>query len=304
MSEPEQPTAVSDEQPETPVRAASADSPETEPAKEPLAEESAAEDSPDEESPDEESLGQSTDEGAPSTEDGGASERQSSPSAEGEPAADGVDDADERADLLGSISTAGSSAPAAGGRSPLLRPRNLALVGVVFAIVVLAAVMAPIAWEAWSSDDGEISTPAQVAGLVLDDSPGAHETIDYLRIAVQTGVSLEKSTGAVYADAAGQSRSVLFVGGTGSIGSPEDALAKTFRLISDDTGGVENVRSVPAGPRGGAMQCGSTKTDGDSMAVCGWADSRSLGIAMFPNRPVDQASELLRSMRNVMQDGH
>jgi hypothetical protein len=50
------------------------------------------------------------------------------------------------------------------------------------------------------------------------------------------------------------------------------------------------------------MKCGTTKTDGSSMAVCGWADHGSLGIAMFPNRPVDESADLLRTMRSSMQN--
>jgi hypothetical protein len=188
------------------------------------------------------------------------------------------------------------------GRSTMLRRRKLALIGGTAAALILAAVLAPIAWESWSQKDVQIATPPRVAGLVLDDSQGAHDTIDYLRIAVQTGVALQKTTGAVYADEAGQSRSVLFIGGTGSISSPEDSLTKTFRLISDDSGGVENVQAVPAGPLGGVMRCGSTKTDGGSMAVCGWADNGSLGVAMFPNRPTDESAELLRTMRKAIQN--
>jgi hypothetical protein len=184
----------------------------------------------------------------------------------------------------------------------LLRPRNLVIAGITAAAVISAAVFGPMAWEVWSEKDVKISTPTRVAGLALDDSQGAHDTIDYLRTAVETGVSLEKTTGAVYADDAGQSRSVLFVGGTGVLVTPEQALSKTFGLITDDAGGVESVHDVPAGPLGGVMRCGTTKTEGTPMAVCGWADHGSLGIAMFPNRPVDQSAELLRTMRKAMQN--
>jgi hypothetical protein len=207
-----------------------------------------------------------------------------------------------RSDPAGTT-TSDSAGTTTSGRSALLRPRNLALISIAVVALVLAAIFVPIASEMWGRDNVRLVTPSRVAGLVLDDSQGAHDTIDYLRTAVQTGVSLEKSTGAVYADEAGQSRSVLFVGGTGAVGSPEDALTKTFRLISDDTGGVESVHTLPPGPLGGVMRCGSTRTDGGSMAVCGWADHRSLGIAMFPNRPVDQSAELLRTMRKAMQNG-
>jgi hypothetical protein len=211
--------------------------------------------------------------------------------------------ADEAITAAEPVASSDSTGTTTSGRSALLRPRNLALISIAVVALVLAAIFVPIASEMWGRDNLRLTTPSRVAGLVLDDSQGAHDTIDYLRTAVQTGVSLEKSTGAVYADEAGQSRSVLFVGGTGAVGSPEDALTKTFRLISDDTGGVESVHSLPPGPLGGVMRCGFTKTDVGLMAVCGWADHRSLGIAMFPNRPVDQSAELLRMMRKAMQNG-
>jgi hypothetical protein len=207
---------------------------------------------------------------------------------------------DDRATLDPSDDAA-SSRPVAGGRSALRRPRNLVLVGVAVVVLILALIFGPIGWELWSQKDVRITTPAHVADLVLDDSQGARDTVDYLRTAVETGVSLEKTTGAVYADGAGQSRSVLFIGGTGVLVSPGEALTKTFGLIADDAGGVENVHEVPAGALGGTMRCGTTQTDGGSMAVCGWADHGSLGIAMFPNRPADQSAELLRTMRNAMQ---
>ncbi len=195
------------------------------------------------------------------------------------------------------------ASPASETRRPgLLRPRNLVIAGVTAAAIVSAAVFGPMAWEVWSEKDVKIATPARVAGLALDDSQGAHDTIDYLRTAIETGVSLDKTTGAVYADEAGQSRSVLFVGGTGVLVTPEQALSKTFGLITDDAGGVDGVHDVPAGPLGGVMRCGTTKTEGTPMAVCGWADHGSLGIAMFPNRPVDQSAELLRTMRKAMQN--
>jgi hypothetical protein len=278
MSEYERPTAASDdEQSATPTRAASTDAPAAGPT---------------------EAVREPGDQVAPPVDDAEPAEEQSGPHT-------GVDaPADEAIAAPEPVAGSDSTGTANADRSALLRPRNVALVSVAVVALVLTAIFGPIAREMWGRDDVRIATPSRIAGLVLDDSQGAHDTIDYLRTAMQTGVPLEKSTGAVYADDAGQSRSVLFVGGTGEVGSAEDALTKTFRLISDDTGGVEGVQSLPAGPLGGVMRCGSTKTDSGSMAVCGWADRRSLGIAMFPNRPVDQSAELLRTMRNAMQTGH
>jgi hypothetical protein len=277
MSEHERPTAVSDdEQFAAPAHAPSADAPVAEPNDLPVS--------------------QPGDPVAPPADDAGPAERPPSPLTEVDASADVAAEAPDGLDSIG-------TATAADGRSTSPRVRKVVVIGVAAAALALAATFGPIAWEAWGHDDVRLVTTPRVAGLVLDDSQGAHDTIDYLRLAVQTGVSLEKSTGAVYADEAGQSRSVLFVGGTGSVSSPDDALTKTFRLISDDAGGVESVQSLSPGPLGGVMKCGSTKTDGGSMAVCGWADHRSLGIAMFPNRPVDQSADLLRAMRNVMQKG-
>jgi hypothetical protein len=184
----------------------------------------------------------------------------------------------------------------------LRRPRNIVLIALVAIVALVGVVFGPMAWRVWSERDVRLTTPQRVAGLELDDSQGAHDTIDYLRTAMETGVTLDHTTGGVYADTTGEPTSVVFVGGTGTLVSPADALNKTFSLITDEAGGVENVREVPAGPLGGTMKCGSTTTDGNEMAVCGWADHGSLGIAMFPNRPVDQSADLLRKMRKAMQD--
>ena len=200
----------------------------------------------------------------------------------------------EGIDVVASPRPAGDSDDAAqaapvGRRSGLLRPRNLVLVTVAVLAIVVAAIFGPAAWDLWSAKNAKLSTPDHVAGLVLDDSQGAHDTIDYLRTAVETGVSLQKTTEAVYEDQAGKSRSGPFIGGTGVLVSPEQALSKTFGLITDDAGGVDGVHEVPPGARGGIMKCGSTKTDGGAMAVCGWADhwnARDRDVPQSTGRPV------------------
>ena len=130
----------------------------------------------------------------------------------------------------------------------------------------------------------------------------AQDTADYLRTALATSVTLEKTIGAVYADSSGEPTSVLFFGGTGTLVTPTEALDTVFALIADEAGGVDDLHNVPAGPLGGTMKCGTTTTDGNEMAVCGWADHGSLAMAMFPKRPVDESAELLRAMREAMQN--
>jgi hypothetical protein len=202
-------------------------------------------------------------------------------------------------DASGTTTAAAEPAPA---RSALLRPRNLILVGLAVILLLVAGIFGPTAWQVWSERDVRLATPQRIGGLELDDSKGAHDTVDYLRTAVETSVTLDKTTGAVYAESSGEPTSVVFVGGVGTLVTPADALDKSFGLITDEAGGVDNVHELPAGPLGGVMKCGSTTTDGNQMAVCGWADHGSLGIAMFPNRPVDQSAELLRTMRKAMQN--
>ena len=179
--------------------------------------------------------------------------------------------------------------------------RKYIVIGAAAAVVVAAGILGPLSWRWYHDGNEEVGTPKQVAGLVLDNSQGARDTIDYLRTAMETGVSLDNSTGGVYEDRTAQSKSVLFIGGTGVLVSPSQALTKTFALISDDNGGVVGVHDVAAGPLGGVMRCGSTQTDGGAMAVCAWADHGSIGLGMFPNRPVDQSAELLRTMRGSIQ---
>jgi hypothetical protein len=186
-------------------------------------------------------------------------------------------------------------------RSTFLRPRNLVLISLGVVLLLVIGIFGPTAWEVWAERDVHIATPARINSLELDDSQGAHDTVDYMQNAIKTSVTLDRTTGAVYAESSGDSKSVVFVGGTGTLVTPNEALDKSFGLITDEAGGVDGVHEVEAGPLGGTMKCGTTTTDGNGMAVCGWADHGSLGIAMFPNRKVDESAELLRTMRKAMQ---
>jgi hypothetical protein len=186
-------------------------------------------------------------------------------------------------------------------RSSLRRARTIALGAAAVLLVVAAVLYGPTAWEINQERGTTIVTPAQVAGLRLDQSDSARNTAEYVRSAVATEAQFSKSTGAVYVDQGGESRSVIFVGGTGLMWSPGKTLESVFAIITDDTGGVSQPRDVPAGPLGGVMRCGTTATDGGQMAVCGWADHGCLAVSLFPNRSADESAKLLREMRGNMQ---
>jgi hypothetical protein len=106
---------------------------------------------------------------------------------------------------------------------------------------------------------------------------------------------------AVYDDPAATDHSVLFFGGTASIVNPEQSLDKTLSLVNDQGDAIDGLHAVDAGALGGVFKCGTTTGDAGTMAVCGWADNGSLGAALFPGRTVDQAANLMLTMRTGIE---
>jgi hypothetical protein len=189
-------------------------------------------------------------------------------------------------------------------RARLLRARNIVLGVLVVLAVCMAIIFGPTMWQVFREKDTTIRTPDKLAALTIDDSPDAQTTVDYLKTAVDAGVPLNSTVGAVYTDGGTTQRSVFFVGGTGLFLSPDKQLSSVFGLITDQTGGVDQVRKVRAGKLGGVMKCGTTKTDEGVMSVCGWADHGSLAVALFPDRGIDEAANLMLTMRDQMQRRH
>jgi hypothetical protein len=181
------------------------------------------------------------------------------------------------------------------------RIRTIALGVTLAVLIIVAAIFGPTAWQIFQEKDTTIDTPRQAAGLILDETAAAKDTADYLMTALEAGVALDSAVGAVYSDSGGAAHSVIVVGGTGLFLSPGKQLDAAFGLITDQTGGVTGVRTVPPGPLGGIMKCGTTPTDDGTMPVCGWADHGSLAVALFPGRGVDDSAELMRRLRGDMQ---
>jgi hypothetical protein len=187
-------------------------------------------------------------------------------------------------------------------RRRVRRTRRIVLGAMLAVLLGLVIVFGPTAWEIFLQKDTTLVTPQKIAGLTLDQTEDAQGTADYLKTALAAGVALDSTIGAVYTDGGGTEHSVIIVGGTGLFLAPEKQLDAAFGLITDDTGGVTGVRTVPAGPLGGVMKCGTTTTDDDStIPVCGWADHGSLAVALFPGRALDESADLLRQMRAAMQ---
>jgi hypothetical protein len=181
------------------------------------------------------------------------------------------------------------------------RTRTIVLSALLAAGLAGAAVIGTTIWRISSQKDATLSAPPQVASLRIDDSEAGRQTAEYLTTALAAEVDLDETVGAVYTDAGAGERGVLFFGGTTLIWTPESDLDTAFQLISDDQGAVTGLHDVEAGPLGGTMKCGTTKSDDGDIAVCGWADHGSLALAMFPNRPVADSAKLLLDIRSAGQ---
>jgi hypothetical protein len=184
----------------------------------------------------------------------------------------------------------------------LLRRLLFAVLGVfLLVLIIIGVIYGPTFWQVFQQRDTTLTTPKQIGSLHLEESEGARDTAEYVRAAAASAVDFETSFGAVYTDQAGESRSVIIVGGTATLWAPDPSLTKMFELIIDESGQVTDLRDVDAGSLGGLMRCGKTATPDGDMSVCGWADHGSIAVALFPNRTMDDASKLMREMRTAIE---
>jgi hypothetical protein len=179
------------------------------------------------------------------------------------------------------------------------RTKTIVLSSLLAIGLVGASVIGFTGWRIASQKDATLAVPAKIAGLTLDNSEDGRATGDYLQTALSAEVELDDAIGVVLTDESGND--VLFFGGTTLIWMPETDLDTAFGLIADEQGAVTGLHDVPAGPLGGTMKCGTTRSDGADMPVCGWADHGSLALAMFPGRTEADAASLFEGIRTAAQ---
>lgn len=184
-------------------------------------------------------------------------------------------------------------------KAPPSRTKTIVLGSLLAVSLAGAGIIGYAGWRIASQKDATLTAPLQIGSFKLDTSDNGKSTGDYLQTALSADVDLDEALGAVYADGNGQN--VLFFGGTTLIWTPESDLDRAFELVSDDQGAVTGLHEVPAGPLGGTMKCGTTKSDGADMPVCGWADHGSLALAMFPGRAENDSAKLLLEIRDATQ---
>ena len=183
-------------------------------------------------------------------------------------------------------------------RSPL---RRILLSTLLVVAVIGAGVLAYEAYQILTQKDAKLATPPQIGTLTLDTSEDAKSTADYLQTAVAAEITMDKTIGAVYTDSAGAGKDILLFGGTTLFWTPDNDLDAAFDMIADNEGAVTNLHNVPAGPLGGTMKCGTTKTDSGPLTVCGWADHGALAVALFNNRSEQEAAKLLPDIRKATE---
>ncbi|MGW0434253.1 hypothetical protein ACWDV4_17165 [Micromonospora sp. NPDC003197] len=181
------------------------------------------------------------------------------------------------------------------------RRRRILLGSALLVSLVAAGGLGAVGWRVADQKDAQLEAPAQVAGLVRDDSERARTTADYLRSGFVADIEVDRSIGAVYSDPADAQRTVLLFGGTTLLLRPEHDLDTLFELLSDEGGAVTGIREVPAGKLGGTMKCGTTSAEDGDLTVCGWADHGSVALAMFSGRDVTESAGLLRKIRETIQ---
>jgi hypothetical protein len=182
----------------------------------------------------------------------------------------------------------------------------------VAAIGALSALSFPVAMHFAHHAPAAPRVPDHIAGLTIDTTADASGTADYLRSAIAAGLGLDHAVGAVYtadgtAGAQGDARAVIYAGGTTTKGTDASQVTGLLNLMRDSTDGVDAIVTEAPGSVGGLMKCGLTtdtdKTDAgadNEMAVCAFAHSGTVGIALFPNRTVEQAADLMRSIQPAL----
>jgi len=140
---------------------------------------------------------------------------------------------------------------------------------------------------------------ATVTGLTVVNDPALTTEANRLRReSVETEQFGEGRFTVVYGDAGDRQRRVVLFGATRFIqNSGKDLDAALDRL--GPSVALANRREVDPGAMRGEQRCGTGRFRNTAVAVCGWADHGSIGIALFTGRDVDASALLLHQIRSA-----
>jgi hypothetical protein len=142
-------------------------------------------------------------------------------------------------------------------------------------------------------NDGQLSTPDTIGSFRRLASASALGGADQLR--TDLGNLLPgaiDSVAAAYQDPSAPASPVVVAAVAGPVPDPAAVVDGIFASAA-----FSHVHTLAAGPRGGSVKCAQTTDQGATMIECAWADSRSVGFALFLNRSASQSDALFPAFR-------
>jgi len=144
-------------------------------------------------------------------------------------------------------------------------------------VVIVAGLVAATAFA--GKPKGSLALPNKLLGLPKATGAGARQLADRFRTQEQAGASrkLTAIVAGVYGSPAG---AWLAITGGGLCGtcSAKSAAAVRSNLAAH---GYADAASFPAGPKGGALACGSRASQVSTVIRCTWVDGRTAGDVLF-----------------------
>jgi hypothetical protein len=142
-----------------------------------------------------------------------------------------------------------------------------------------------------------VAIETDVPGLSRTNDAARQRTARDLLPLIQSQQVDEQSFRVVYADR--QQRSVILFGTTRFVGDPRADLEARITRLTEKLR-LTGVRAVQPGPLGGHQRCGTGTLSGRTVTMCAWADHGTLAVGLFGGRTVDQAADLLRTIRETI----
>lgn len=109
---------------------------------------------------------------------------------------------------------------------------------------------------------------------------------------------VNSSVAAIYGET-GKKNVVIVVAVAALLLKPESELDQALQGASGDN--AVTFTKVDAGPMGGTAKCGTQTSEGVQSAICGWADSGSLGLIIFVQKSADQVKTDFLSARGQIE---
>jgi hypothetical protein len=144
-----------------------------------------------------------------------------------------------------------------------------------------------------------LQLPDSLAGFTKSNEAGLQSLVDGLIQEMKASIPAATGVGAaVYGDPAAATKFTIVVQIKSNLDLGSAALDGMFVGLGSSGFSVTGEQSVPA-PSGlsGDGKCGSSEVQGIALTVCGWAANRSLGMAVFYFRTVDESIPIVNKIR-------